>query len=84
VLTIDRLVTPLIALDDPFEVQLRQGGGQHGAADLLAGMAAGRAGQRLAARLIVALHGLGDLTGDEPVGSGGLPGPWVWSIPPRH
>jgi hypothetical protein len=79
-------MTPLIALDDPFEVQLRQGGGgPGGAADLLALPGpVGRAGQRLAARLIVALHGLAELGDDRPAGSGALPGPWIWSIPGRH
>jgi hypothetical protein len=68
------LETPLIALDDPFEVQLRL---PAGVTDLPGHLA----GQRLAARLIVALHGAG---GPPVPAAGALAGPWIWSIPPRH
>jgi hypothetical protein len=89
VLTIARLVTPLIALDDPFEVQLRSpAGGPESATDPLGHFS----GQRLAARLILALYGVGGpavLPAPpvvEPAAGGldGLDGPWIWSIPPRH
>ncbi|GAA0924097.1 BTAD domain-containing putative transcriptional regulator [Virgisporangium aurantiacum] len=81
----------LIALDDLMEVELRPACRHHGAAgELLEQMAASREGHRLAARLIVALHGLGRTNDASEVPAVARrpavhrrAGLWVWSIPPR-